>query len=62
MASALFKLRLIYKKKVFLLSQVGTPSKNIIIASNFANAKYGLLETQLRIANIVILFYSAKHF
>lgn len=33
-----------------------------IIASNFTSVKYGLLESQLRIANIVILFYSAKCF
>ena len=33
-----------------------------IIASNFTSVKYGLLESQLRSTNIVILFYSAKYF
>ena len=62
MAIALFGLGLIYKKSVPTFTSGNTEQDCTIIASNFTNVKYGLLESQLRITNIVILFYSAKYF
>lgn len=63
MAIALFGLGLIYKKKCSDFHKREHQARlHHIIASNFTSVKYGLLESQLRSTNIVILFYSAKYF
>ena len=50
------------QKSVPTFTSGNTEQDCTIIASNFTIVKYGLLEPQLRITNIVILFYSAKCF
>lgn len=50
------------QKSVPTFTSGNTEQDCTIIASNFTIVKDGLLEPQLRIANIIILFYSAKCF